>query len=60
MRRLILLSIALGLTSALRYDYGDGSYYVGEVDQQGRPSGQGVMYDTAGNIRKEDKSLNYP
>jgi len=41
-----LLSGVFGLT----YNYGDGSYYVGEVDNYGLPKGTGKFYNTSGNL----------
>jgi hypothetical protein len=32
----------------LRYDYGDGTYYVGNVDNDGRPNGRGQFYNSSG------------
>jgi len=34
----------------LTYNYGDGSFYVGEVDEQGRPDGPGKFYNTSGKL----------
>ena len=42
----------LGLVLGLRYNYGDGSYYIGNVDGQGKPMGYGKYYNTSGNLGK--------
>jgi len=34
----------------LTYFYGNGSYYVGEVDEMGRPSGNGQFYSKQGGL----------
>ena len=40
----------LGLCSSLTYHYGDGSFYVGTVDGDGRPR-EGVQYSREGGVR---------
>ena len=45
---LFLLSFTSCCVSGLRYNYGDGSYYIGEVDENGKPSGKGNFYNTSG------------
>ena len=47
---LLLATVSHGL----RYNYGDGSYYVGEVDERGRPSGEGQFYNTEGRLGRND------
>ena len=37
------------------YNYGDGSYYVGEFDDFGLPSGVGKFYNTTGKLGKKMK-----
>ena len=32
----------------LRYDFGDGTFYVGNVDDDGKPSGRGKFYNSSG------------
>ena len=32
----------------LRYDFGDGTFYVGNVDNDGKPSGRGQFYNSSG------------
>jgi len=41
----------------LTYNYGDGSFYVGEVDEQGRPFGIGRFYNTSGNLEYEGEFM---
>lgn len=43
---LVLLNSVLGL----RYNFGDGTYYVGSVDSQGRPTGNGQFYNSHGDL----------
>ena len=45
-----LLIFLLDYSSGLQYNFGDGSYYVGSVDNQGRPSGLGHYYDSSGQL----------
>jgi len=33
---------------SLRYDFGDGRYYVGNVDEFGKPSGHGQFFNSSG------------
>jgi len=46
----LLSNISLQIVVCLTYNYGDGSYYVGEVDDFGLPSGTGKFYNTSGNL----------
>ena len=50
------LSTAICFLSAasagLRYNYGDGSFYVGQVDEKGRPDGVGKYFNTTGELGK--------
>jgi len=43
---LLFSDVCMGLT----YYYGNGSHYVGDVDQLGRPSGMGQYYTKGGNL----------
>ena len=45
---LILVCLYCQLTLSLKYYYGDGSFYIGDVDEHGRPSGHGESYNTSG------------
>ena len=51
------LSTAICFLSAasagLRYNYGDGSFYVGQVDEKGRPDGVGKYFNTTGALGKD-------
>ena len=50
---IILNLVALVLVKSvqgLRYNYKDGSYYVGSVDHQGRPSGRGQYHNSSGDL----------
>ena len=47
-----LLSLLVSAASALRYNFGDGSYYVGSVDESGRPHGSGRFYNVEGELGK--------
>ena len=44
--------LMFGCTFGLRYDYGDGTYYVGNVDNDGRPNGKGQFYNSSGALGK--------
>ena len=54
MRPIILLNLAVLVlvksAQSLRYNFGDGSYYVGSVDNQGRPSGRGQYHNSSGDL----------
>lgn len=39
-------------SAGLRYNYGDGSFYVGQVDEKGRPDGIGKYFNTTGALGK--------
>ena len=39
-------------SAGLRYNYGDGSFYVGQVDEKGRPDGVGKYFNTTGALGK--------
>ena len=39
-------------SAGLRYNYGDGSFYVGQVDEKGRPDGVGKYFNTSGALGK--------
>jgi len=54
--RMLLLVAAPVVALTLRYDYGDGSFYVGEVDSEGKPSGIGRMFSTNGELGEIFKS----
>ena len=45
------------LVNSLTYHYGNGSYYVGRVDNSGRPTGQGKFFNMSGALGKRWKSL---
>ena len=47
----VLLALS-GLVLGLRYNYGDGSYYIGNVDGHGKPHGNGKYYNTSGSLGK--------
>ena len=53
----LLSNISLQIVVCLTYNYGDGSYYVGEVDDFGLPSGTGKFYNTSGNLGKTSTPL---
>jgi len=44
----ILALVYSQVTVGLKYYYGDGSYFIGEVDEHGRPSGHGKFHNTSG------------
>lgn len=44
----VLVFVSFQITSGLKYYYGDGSYFIGEVDIHGRPSGHGKFHNTSG------------
>ncbi len=52
---LILVILSLQNAAGLRYNFGDGSYYVGSVDKGGRPSGLGKYFDSSGTLGKKSK-----
>ena len=39
-------------STGLRYNYGDGSFYVGQVDEKGRPDGIGSFYNRSAALGK--------
>jgi len=48
----LLCSLLGSVTFGLRYDYGDGTYYVGNVDNDGKPNGRGQFYNSSGSLGK--------
>jgi len=52
-RALILACICFQSTLSLKYFYGDGSYFIGDVDDHGRPSGHGKFHNTSGALGKQ-------
>lgn len=48
--RVLMISALVATTKFIRYDYGDGSFYVGTVDNNGRPSGQGKYHNSSGHL----------
>ena len=49
---LVLSSACFHVTLSLKYYYGDGSYFIGDVDEHGRPSGHGKFHNTSGALGK--------
>ena len=49
---LALFCMSFHVTLGLKYYYGDGSYFIGEVDEHGRPSGHGQFHNTSGALGK--------
>ena len=49
-RVLIVIILMKDVVQCLRYNFGDGSYYVGSVDNQGRPSGRGQYHNSSGDL----------
>ena len=49
---LVILCLCCQLTLGLKYYYGDGSYYTGDVDERGRPSGKGQFHNISGELGK--------
>ena len=49
---LALFCVSFHVTLGLKYYYGDGSYFIGEVDEHGRPSGHGQFHNTSGALGK--------
>ena len=47
---LIVLILMKDEAQCLQYNFGDGSYYVGSVDNQGRPSGRGQYHNSSGDL----------
>lgn len=45
---LAIFCVCFHVTLSLKYYYGDGSYFIGEVDEHGRPSGPGQFHNTSG------------
>merc|ERR1712018_1106240 len=45
---LVLSCVCVHVTLSLKYFYGDGSYFIGDVDDHGRPSGHGKFHNTSG------------
>ena len=52
MLRCCLCFVVIATTVALRYDYGDGTYYIGNVAEDGKPSGRGQFYNSSGALGK--------
>ena len=49
---LLFLTLEPDPVLGLRYNFGDGSYFVGSVDFQGRPSGHGQYHNSSGYLGK--------
>lgn len=47
---LLTLMVLVNSSKEIRYDYGDGSYYTGSVDTNGRPSGEGRYHNRTGHL----------
>lgn len=58
MALLVLGGVCCDPTHGLKYNYGDGSYYVGSVDENGRPSGRGRYHNASGELEYEGQFLN--
>ena len=54
---LILCSDQFQISLAYKYEYGDGSYYVGSRDAQGRPNGSGRFHNSSGDLGKRLLSI---
>ena len=50
--------MVIGATMGLRYDYGDGTYYIGNVAEDGKPSGRGQFFNSSGALGKNVKTVN--
>jgi hypothetical protein len=48
-----IYTVIIYSVSGLKYNFGDGSYYVGSVDSVGRPEGLGKYHNSAGNLGKK-------
>jgi len=48
-RGLLLLVVVVN-PKRIIYNYGDGSYYIGSVDENGRPSGEGEFHNSTGQL----------
>jgi len=46
----LLLLIVVVNPKRIIYNYGDGSYYIGSVDENGRPSGEGEFHNREGQL----------
>ena len=46
----LLLLSSIYCANCLTYNYGDGSFYVGDVDAEGRPVGVGKFHNTSGRL----------
>ncbi|TRY77255.1 hypothetical protein TCAL_15898 [Tigriopus californicus] len=46
----LVLTATLDSSEGLRYNYGDGSYYIGSVDEYGKPDGIGQYYNSSGDL----------
>ena len=53
MQALVLSCVCFQVTLCLKYYYGDGSYFIGDVDEHGRPSGIGKFHNTSGALGKD-------
>jgi len=54
---LFLTVLKPDLIFGLRYNFGDGSYFIGSVDYQGRPSGQGQYHNPTGQLEYDGEFL---
>ena len=54
---LILCSDQFQISLAYKYEFGDGSYYVGSRDAQGRPNGPGRFHNSSGDLGKRLLSI---
>jgi len=54
---LLFLTLEPDPVFGLRYNFGDGSYFVGSVDYQGRPSGQGQYHNSSGHLEYDGEFL---
>lgn len=54
---LALAVIYVQVAFGLKYYYGDGSYFIGDVDDFGRPSGHGTFHNTSGILEYDGEFL---
>lgn len=54
---LVLSCACFHVTLSLKYYYGDGSYFIGDVDEHGRPSGHGKFHNTSGALEYDGEFL---
>lgn len=48
--KLVILFCYFANASGIRYDFGDGRFYIGDINEFGRPSGHGELHNSSGTL----------